>query len=182
MKLNWNIEYDFYNHYITSAIRFAIPLADGRVVYMCEHLSLGSAEIDAHIVLLDTQKFIKIWRYMPDTYQYQGIQKGDKSVWLSPKTNRYIGMTNKHFADGKENPVPLAWFGCDNLKDGFYWTDGMTRTMWLLSHNAKFIPVLTRGKQSTRTLSAFVGVKYTQNHHALADIVAIAKEKVPFYY
>ncbi|MBQ9620130.1 MAG: hypothetical protein IJR44_06525 [Neisseriaceae bacterium] len=182
MKLKWNIEYDFYHNYMNSYIRFAIPLEDGRVVYMCERFERGSAEIDAHIVLLDTQKFINIWRHMPDTDQYQGIQKGNKSIWLSPKTNRYIAMTNSHFADGKNNPVPLAWLNCSNLADGFYWTNGMTRTMWLLSYNAKFIPILTIGKQSAKTLSVFVGVKYTHNHHTLADIMTIARQKVPFYF
>ena len=174
MSLDWNVEYDFAYQPkdMFSGIRFAIPLQDGRIVYMYE--DFDSTDLNGFIILLDTQLFIKVWQNLPDTFQTKDFQHSNKSEWVSIENNPNITITNRCFSHGKDNPVPLAWVSCENFSDGFYWTNGITRTIWLLSNNAKYIPVFTRTKKTANLLSWFIGLKHCRNCYSMQEIISVA--------
>lgn len=65
------------------------------------------------------------------------------------------------FAHGEQNPVPLARVGAcyhkGTVKIGF--TDGITRTFWLLANNAAAFPVMVADLESAEALAKSVGLQ-----------------------
>lgn len=104
-------------------------------VYMCSPYSTG----DGYVILVDALKFnigwlqagpglddsCKLRRYMPADYKFHEAVIG--------------------FKHGIENPVPLAevsyleW----GSRAGIRFTNGMTRSFWLLAYDAPAFPIFT---------------------------------------
>jgi len=127
-----------------------------------EYMKLRRDESDAYAVVdLDAQRFLALWRAHPESYTYD-IACGTPATW--PSDHKWPHAVDA-FRPGRANPVPLAvvwlspafervrapWWpphwgrgtvvrdlGC--LGAGF--TDGVTRTIWLLTHGATSFPVL----------------------------------------
>ena len=64
------------------------------------------------------------------------------------------------FADGRSNPVPLAivnaknWEGTPHIS----FTDGITRTFFLIAHRVETFPVCTASVESAKNLFNWVGI------------------------
>lgn len=74
--------------------------------------------------------------------------------------DRKFSWSAAHFAQGLENPVPLADVSPTTIPGHFAvcFTDGMTRSMWLLAHEVAVFPVLSRDEASAVMLAKHVGV------------------------
>lgn len=127
-----------------------------------QYMKLRRDEFDAHAVVdVDAQRFLALWRAHPASYTYD-IACGSPATW--PQDRKWQNAVDA-FCPGRSNPVPLAivslspafervrapWWpphwgrgtvvrelGC--LGAGF--VDGVTRTIWLLTHGATSFPVL----------------------------------------
>lgn len=76
-----------------------------------------------------------------------------------PKDRKYPSSA-AHFAVGIDSPVPLADVSPTMIPGHFAvcFTDGMTRSMWLLAHEVAVFPVLSRDEASAVMLAEHVGV------------------------
>lgn len=76
-----------------------------------------------------------------------------------PKDRKYPSSA-AHFAVGIDSPVPLADVSPTMILGHFAvcFTDGMTRSMWLLAHEVAVFPVLSRDEASAVMLAEHVGV------------------------
>jgi hypothetical protein len=92
------------------------------------------------IVFVDSERFLKLWQNDPDG-QESKLAHGSKEVWES---DYKFDLSEKGFSHGIENPVPLAYCSCEicpkvGPHSGF--TNGITRTIWLLAKGASSFPV-----------------------------------------
>lgn len=76
-----------------------------------------------------------------------------------PKDSKFH-WSSSHFAIGIENPVPLAEVGVNVISRQFTvcFTDGITRTLWLLSNEVEVFPVLVGDEESAVMLAEKVGI------------------------
>lgn len=113
------------------------------------------------VVEVDAERFFALWR--KDGSSHQDVAMGDPSSW--PSDRKYDGAA-EGFSHGRKNPVPLAevsvWeketttpiYGEGGLfrrkaqigehtekQPVLGITNGVTRTIWLLSQGAKVFPV-----------------------------------------
>ncbi len=66
----------------------------------------------------------------------------------------------KKFLHSLDNPIPLAEINCgicDSLPS-FSFTNGITRTIWLISNYANSFPITTYGKESANLLNNIAGL------------------------
>lgn len=135
--------------------------------YMYEEAPAGDGDAWA-IVEVDPDRFLQLWR--------QPSSSHPEVVHQSPATwpqDRKFHWPHQHFAQGRVNPVPLAtvscelqhWplesvMGCDDTTDRpvLSFTDGVTRTIWLLTHCVKVMPVKCPMPDVAR-LQALAGVE-----------------------
>lgn len=125
-------------------------IRNGLVVFYVDTLDRGrmymSAESneynDAHksIVFVDSNKFLKLWQNDP-ARQETKLAHGNKEIW---EADYKFQDAEKGFSYGIENPVPLAYPSCEVSSEfgphsGF--TNGITRTIWLLAQGASSFPV-----------------------------------------
>jgi hypothetical protein len=63
------------------------------------------------------------------------------------------------FAEGERNPVPLARVSLDRVNGDttVRFSDGVTRTLWLLAHNVAAFPVVIAGERAANELAALAG-------------------------
>lgn len=142
MNLEWDINYEFsFNTYypINLQIIFEIPIKEGRQVYMQHSLEFDSK---GFIIILDTKKFIKIWRKSKNDSRIPNYHIGDEKLW---RTDYKFHSAEQGFEDGKKNPVPVtAGIDCigkfPNCNVSF--NDGVTRTIWLLANGAEYFPIV----------------------------------------
>jgi hypothetical protein len=140
----------------TSLIIFSVPLPNKPPVFM-------AAEVTAYkngkrgVVIVDAQKFLQLWRNDPyNVHREQAF--GNPQTW--PKDRKYPGA-EKVFSYGYDSPVPLAYvshrlhtrtivsykflrFGRREHKEQCHYvsfTDGVTRTIWLLSQECNSFPI-----------------------------------------
>ncbi|WP_446751597.1 plasmid fertility inhibition factor family protein [Variovorax sp. S12S4] len=109
------------------------------------------------VVLVDSQRFLLHWR-ADRAGLHAHEANGDPTTWIH---DYKFGLAAKGFALGVENPVPLATVGCRfNTNEHFLadllsridprrqpaspvvtFTNGITRTLWLLTNGASSFPV-----------------------------------------
>jgi len=172
MQLLYKIETVFGKRYAT----FRVPTALSGDVYMGVSRS-NYMNDERSVVVVDAQKFLALWRANP--YDAQGdVQHGNPNTW---KNDRKFESAEDGFSHGSDNPVPLANIACDVTeserreyepfllifkrlkrvipKDLPYiaFTNGITRSIWLLTYGAAAFPVEIRTEQAER-LQQLAGV------------------------
>lgn len=140
-------------HNIQAAV-FKIPTSRGDV-FMCNY-----KEAERAIVEVDARKFLALWR--EPFSSHPEVASGNPETW---RNDSKFHWPDDHFAEGLKNPVPLAQVGIyivtrttpvrrrklfffkslagveTSESPSLNFTDGITRTIWLLSFGAKSFPV-----------------------------------------
>jgi hypothetical protein len=114
------------------------------------------------VVEVDADRFLDLWRR--DPYEaHADVSRGNPTTWVR---DRKFSYAEEGFAGGESNPVPLADVDCTihieqrplyrsrflvfRKRVGYErediphvsFTDGITRTIWLLTHGARVFPVM----------------------------------------
>jgi hypothetical protein len=112
------------------------------------------------VVMVDAKKFLKLWRADPYKH-HQDIARGNPHTW---RQDRKFKEATEGFSYGFTNPVPLAWVSYAEVKilsvsykflrfgrkehrrhvRYLSFINGITRTIWLLSHGCEAFPVECR--------------------------------------
>lgn len=97
------------------------------------------------VVVVDAQKFLAAWQRNP-RYR-EPLAFADEHGW---RNDYKFEHAEKGFSHGIENPVPLALIGVDDDKAGASvgFTNGITRTIWLLANGAAAFPIECSAKRS----------------------------------
>lgn len=117
---------------------FRVPTAKVGDVYMRIDQTAYRNEHRA-VVVVDAEKFVKAWQAAP--YHREPLAFTDESGW---RKDYKFDRAEQGFAHGIENPVPLAFIGVftsENAPIGVGFTNGITRTIWLLANGAKAFPI-----------------------------------------
>ena len=135
---------------------FSVPLADREPVFMCVYETPYENE-HRGVVIVDAKKFLKLWRAQPDGLQRE-IAQGNPDMW---RQDRKFPAAAEGFSEGFANPVPLPEVGYAEGKQTSVsykflrfgrqeqtryvryvsFINGITRTIWLLSHGCSAFPV-----------------------------------------
>ncbi len=140
------------------AVVFKIPTSRGDMFMYAERSNYMNAE--RAVVEVDSEKFLRLWR--GPFSSHPEVACGNPETW--PKDSKFHWSAD-HFAEGIKNPVPLAqvsvrmvttqtpiWrrklfflrslAGSETTESpSLNFTDGITRTIWLLTFGAKSFPV-----------------------------------------
>jgi hypothetical protein len=147
-----------------------VDVTAGTVVFGVEtdagiqYMKLRREGNDAYAVVdVDAQRFLALWRAHPESYTYD-VACGTPATW--PHDAKWSNAVEA-FQPGRSNPVPLAYVWLSQAFErvrapwwpphwgrgtvvrhlgrmGAGFTDGVTRTIWLLTHGATSFPVLVR--------------------------------------
>jgi hypothetical protein len=138
---------------------FSVSLADREPVFM----SVAETPYENEhrgVVIVDARKFLRLWRAQPDGL-HRKIALGNPDTWR--QDDRFPAAA-EGFSYGFENPVPLAQVGYAEVtqtsvsykflrfgRKEHIWhvryvsfINGITRTIWLLSHGCEAFPVECR--------------------------------------
>jgi hypothetical protein len=155
---------------------FSVSLPGRQSVFMCVAETPYENE-HRGVVIVDAKKFLPLWRAQPDGLQRQ-IAQGNPDTW---RQNRKFPAAAEGFSYGITNPVPLAQVGYSEgkhtavsytfLRFGRHeqtrhfryvsFINGITRTIWLLSHGCEAFPVECR-MSSARKLHRAAAVAGTR--------------------
>ena len=142
--------------YGTTMAIFPVPLADREPVFMCVQETPYENE-NRGVVIVEARKFLKLWRADPYMH-HQEIATGNPQTW---RQDRKFTAAAEGFSYGIKNPVPLPEveyaevkilsvsykflrFGRkEHIRHVRYlsFINGITRTIWLLSHGCQAFPV-----------------------------------------
>lgn len=160
-------------HHFQGAV-FQIPTTKGDVFMFEERTNYLNDE--RAIVEVDAERFLALWRHPFSSHSE--IAAGNPETW--PNDSKFH-MSDKHFAEGILNPVPLAdisvritttrtpvwrkkfflWKELERIEvtelPALSFSDGVTRTIWLLSFGAKHFPVKCSIKEAP-LLQALAGI------------------------
>lgn len=109
---------------------------------------------DDALLLVDGSRFYEVWR--------QATLSGLSAVPCPPRSQMHrdykFGDAERGFNYGIANPVPLADVSAREVhrQTVIYFTNGVTRTLWLLASGAEVFPVMV-DQASRDTLSRAVG-------------------------
>jgi hypothetical protein len=138
---------------------FSVSLADREPVFMSVAETPYENE-NRGVVIVDAKKFLKLWRADPYKH-HQDIARGNPHTW---RQDRKFKEAAEGFSKGFTNPVPLAWVSYAEVKilsvsykflrfgrkehrrhvRYLSFINGITRTIWLLSHGCEAFPVECR--------------------------------------
>ncbi|GAA0432264.1 plasmid fertility inhibition factor family protein [Massilia aurea] len=145
--------------YFTECAVFRIPTQTLGDVFMRAERPNYDADRKA-VVEVDAVRFLNLWRQPHSSHRE--IALGDPGTWSSDYKYRWA---DDGFSKGAENPVPLAEVNCGHAEHdltevrrrfflfteevviaprGLPWlsfTNGITRTIWLLANGAPVFPV-----------------------------------------
>lgn len=128
-----------FQSYNGDLITFYVETRDQGKVYMSARCTEYNNE-QKSVVFVDSQKFLNLWKNDPRKHEAK-LANGNKEIW---KSDYKYAAAEKGFSYGILNPVPLAYPTCQICnKNGVYaaFTNGITRTIWLLAHGASSFPV-----------------------------------------
>lgn len=132
------------------------------------------------IVIIERNKFLDLWKNEPYPLEKKLIF-GDENIWRSDYKFHHA---ENGFAQGIDNPVPLAYLHCyltdkrQKIKGTLVerilnknweicqvpycaFTNGITRTIWLLANGAEYFPVMT-DRNSYELLKSCAGIMDTE--------------------
>lgn len=131
---------------------FEVPLP-GRAAVFMRHPVTSDEPDDTAVVIVDAFRFVQLWRNEPNSIHAE-FSHGSPASWRS---SRKFRLADDGFALGQNNPVPLAQviFDAMNLQPSgpdihsasshsvphLMFSNGITRTIWLLSHGCSAFPV-----------------------------------------
>lgn len=164
-------------------IIFTVPMPEREPVFMSMNISKYGRE-NFGIVIVDAQKFLRLWRADPYGF-HRAEANGTPETW--PNDYKYSRAVDG-FSHGRGNPVPLADVSCETatrtlVKYRFLrfgrserqeqiqyvaFTNGITRTIWLLTHGCVAFPVKC-GMSSARELFLAAAAEGT-SFHSLAEL------------
>jgi len=129
------------------------------------------------IVIVDSEKFLQLWRNEPRSL-HSAEAHGTPQTWLNHE--KYSDASNG-FSHGEDDPVSLASaeYGIETrekreLQEPIHYvnlTDGVTRTIWLLSNGCQAFPikcVMPGAREFHRTAAALGTPFYTIDELAKA--------------
>lgn len=144
-------------HHFQAAV-FQVPTRRGDV-FMYEQRS-NYMNDERAVVEVDAEKFLTLWRQPFSSHPE--VASGTPETW---PTDSKFHWSEKHFMEGRKNPVPLAQVSCRIVTEqnpvwrrkfgifkslvsietiespSLHFTDGITRTIWLLTFGAALFPV-----------------------------------------
>lgn len=90
------------------------------------------------VVVVDAQKFLAAWQRNPR--HREPLAFSDEQGW---RDDYKFEQAEKGFSFGIENPVPMALIGISDEAAGtaLGFTNGYTRTIWLLANGATAFPI-----------------------------------------
>jgi hypothetical protein len=165
-------------HYSHGAV-FKIPTAHRGDVFMCATRTNYRNEERA-VVIVDSERFLNLWRQPSSSHL--DIAVGDPTTWPS---DYKFSDAEDGFQGGEKNPVPLATLDCRRTTERYpvferhlfffkrqvgtqvqeelslHFTNGITRTIWLLTAGAKSFPVECSA-ESAPLLQELAGVVNSQ--------------------
>lgn len=174
----------------TLQLVFEIRLPNSKVVFMS--LDVGFEKDERAIIIADATKFLSLWRSNPYG-THNNIANGNPFLW---KQDYKFKHAEEGFSAGEENPVPLASIHfqvgktykkfCNliwsiNTIQYVSFTDGVTRTIWLLSNKCFAFPIVCGIKESNSFHSA-VSVSGCKLYRVidLVDELALGKKRCLF--
>jgi len=138
---------------------FSVALRDGKNAWMKISLRYDS---DKWVVVVRRRPFLDAWAR---SRQERQLSTGDEAAW---RDDYKFHCAEKGFSHGRDNPVQLAWCGAHyELDRGLpvlhtCFTDGITRTIWLLANGAESFPVSVSSEESARLLFRGAGDRKTR--------------------
>lgn len=161
---------------------FEIELQNHENVYMSVYRTNHLNE-ERYVVVVSADKFIQLWRNEPSD-----ISNGNIETWENDRKYHYA---EQGFSHGIKNPVPVANVVCHGHADEIpvyqrkylifkelvrvekyvinfvAFTNGITRTIWLLVHGAKYFPVECSIKEGAGRLAKIAG--YSGNEYRTVE-------------
>lgn len=108
------------------------------------------------VVVVDAARFLTAWRDTPG--ERSDLARLSADGW---RKDYKFDRAEEGFRRGRSNPVPLAlpsvWQPAEGGSPRVDFTNGITRTIWLLAAGAKGFPVECRG-DSARVMAELAGV------------------------
>lgn len=128
-----------------------IDIPGKRYVYM------SSVDSDC-VTVVNASRFYYYW-----LRQSLGQDRGDPAACVPKskmKDDYKYHDAEEGFSHGLANPVPVAAIGCylRNGKPCIGFTNGVTRTFWLISNGCKAFPIDAGDVESAQLLNRFCGV------------------------
>jgi hypothetical protein len=117
----------------------------------------GGIDREKYVVQVDTELFYRAWLASSSAW---GKRDSTDCVLRAemPADYKYHHAVSG-FAQGRDNPVPLAevdaWREDGKVRVGF--TNGITRTFWLIANRAPAFPVEVRGRDAAQLLHHAAG-------------------------
>lgn len=132
---------------------WSIPLRDGGEAFVSASRYPYNND-ETYVVEVDADRFYYHW--LKSTMESGG---DCVPVEKMPEDRKYRHAEDG-FAEGRENPVPLAEVNAYELfgKDYVGFSNGVTRSFWLIAHGAKSFPVEVHGQESAQRLHQLAGV------------------------
>lgn len=109
---------------------FSIPIKNGGVAYMKQ--SLAPTISESYVVIADRMRFESVW-FKGGDKTVPELARGTVSTW---KNDYKYSKADEGFSIGLCNPVPLAQMKANALYPRVAFTNGITRTIWLLANGA----------------------------------------------
>lgn len=140
-----------------NGIVWQIDLPDREPCFMCS--KIGELDDQFFVVHVDAQKFYYYW--LLSSVNPSDRNRPNHCVLLKdmPRDYKFHNAVN-HFKDSQSNPIPLALAFADSYYGNPYigFTDGVTRTMWLLVNGAKSFPIEVHSEGSAQHLFELAGI------------------------
>ncbi|HIF9170109.1 TPA: plasmid fertility inhibition factor family protein [Photobacterium damselae] len=137
-------------------IVFTLSLPDGREVYMRE--ALNHHEDSGFIVFVDSARFESVWFKCAGEYSpHLHLARGTKQHRMDDDK---FGNADDAFLLSKDSPVKLAFLSVNSYQiPNISFTDGVTRTVWLLAHGASCFPIYVYREKDAQHVHQFVGLR-----------------------
>lgn len=123
---------------------FKMPLDNGEYAFMKVHLDRINP-FSWCVVIVDREQFFKYWAKDPHFIGGASLVLGGIDKWCA---DYKYHLANDGFEKGQNDPVPLPTVECptESTDNDFYisMVNGITRSIWLASKGAKFMPVECR--------------------------------------
>ncbi|WP_420801930.1 plasmid fertility inhibition factor family protein [Sphingomonas cavernae] len=141
-----------------SAGRATWRLTYGRGLHAYVSVNRGEYNEERYVVLLDAERFYRAWLSSSLTSPASPRDCFAKIRERMPLDYKFEEAV-KGFRHGRENPVPLptitSWHSSKGPRIGF--SDGVTRTYWLLYNRVGVFPAEVRSQEDAHILHGLVG-------------------------